>query len=224
MRKDLTDIMLIVDRSSSMDSCKDEAQSGINAFIKEQKEQDGECRLTLVEFDSEYNVVHDTVPIGEVPDYTLVPRGMTALYDALGKAINSKGASLCKMKEEDRPGLVVCLIVTDGAENSSHEFTQLVIKKMITTQETEFNWKFTFLAANIDAADAGSAIGVSSAATASFTVNNSQAAYSGASSNITRMRSCSMNDESVVNAYTPDEKSSMVDEKTDTSVSIEESK
>ena len=131
MRNDLTDITLVVDRSGSMESIKSDAEGGINEFIRQQASEPGEALLTLMQFDTEYDLVHNGVNVTDVSPYTLVPRGMTALLDAVGRAINETGARLAAMSEQERPGLVVFVIVTDGAENSSKEFSRADIRKMI---------------------------------------------------------------------------------------------
>ena len=156
MRSDLTDITLVVDRSGSMQSIREDAEGGVNAFLQEQAKQPGEALLTLVQFDTEYEFVHRGVPIKHVPAYTLMPRGNTALLDAVGRAINETGERLSKMAETDRPGLVVFVIMTDGLENSSQEFTKAQIKQQIEEQQSKYSWQFTFLGANQDAfAEAG---------------------------------------------------------------------
>lgn len=124
MRNDMCDVTLVVDRSGSMVSIWKEAEGGINAFIDEQKKNAGECVFTLVHFDSEYEFVHKGVPIGQVGSYALQPRGMTALLDAVGRAINEAGERLSAMPEAERPLLVAFVIVTDGQENASHEFSK----------------------------------------------------------------------------------------------------
>src|SRR5574340_126203 len=134
MRNDLTDVTLVIDRSGSMSACVQEAEQGINHFIEEQKH--GEGLLSLVQFDSFAEVVHRGVPIKDVPYYKLYPRGMTALLDAVGRAITDTGARLAAMPEQDRPGLVVFVIVTDGQENISHLFTKARIKEMIEHQQS----------------------------------------------------------------------------------------
>jgi Mg-chelatase subunit ChlD len=134
MRNDLTDITFIIDRSGSMMSCQTDAEGGVNSFIKEQIQQPGECLFTMVEFDHEYNFVHKGLPINQVPSYKLVPRGQTALLDAVGQAISETGERLAAMPEEQRPGLVVFVILTDGQENCSREFNKVQIKEMITHQ------------------------------------------------------------------------------------------
>ncbi len=135
MRSDLTDITLVVDRSGSMQEIQSDAEGGVNAFIEKQAEEPGEALLTLVQFDTEYEFVHKGVPIEKVPKYELAPRGMTALLDAVGRAINETGERLAKMPEPDRPGLVIFVIMTDGMENSSKEFTKSQIKEMIEEQQ-----------------------------------------------------------------------------------------
>ena len=97
MRNDLTDITLVVDRSGSMESIKSDAEGGINEFIRQQASEPGEALLTLMQFDTEYDLVHNGVNVTDVSPYTLVPRGMTALLDAVGRAINETGARLAAM-------------------------------------------------------------------------------------------------------------------------------
>ena len=104
MKADLTDITLVVDRSGSMAQVREDAEGGVNTFITEQGKEPGEALLTLVQFDTEYEFLHKGVQIKQVPKYELVPRGMTALLDAVGKAINETGERLAKMPEGDRPG------------------------------------------------------------------------------------------------------------------------
>ena len=104
MRPDLTDITLVVDRSGSMESIWNDAEGGVNAFIEEQSKQPGEALLTLVQFDTDYEFVHNGVPIQDVPKYELQPRGMTALLDAVGRAINETGERMAKMAEHGGGG------------------------------------------------------------------------------------------------------------------------
>ena len=204
MRADLTDITLVVDRSGSMSSCQSEAQGGINAFIADQKTKPGEAIFSLLQFDTEHEYVFNAVPIKTVERYDLNPRGMTALLDAVGKAINEAGARLSTIPEENRPGLVVFAIVTDGQENSSHEFKKAQIKDMITKQQDQFKWQFTFLGANQDAFTEAGAMGISAAATANYSAQKSGSAYQALSNNISQMRvSCSVGE--AVNSFYSDE-------------------
>lgn len=168
MNQNLTDITIVMDRSGSMSSCRQEAENGLNHFIKEQAKQPGDCLLTLVQFDTEYEFVCKGIPVKDAPHFELDPRGMTALLDAVGRAINETGKRLSDMKEEDRPGLVIFVILTDGYENSSHEFTKAQIRKMIEHQKSKYHWQFTFLGANQDAFAEAADMGICVTSAASF--------------------------------------------------------
>lgn len=207
MRKDLTDITLIVDRSGSMESCKDDAEGGINTFIKEQQKTEGDATLTLVQFDTEYDFVHNGIPIKDVPRYRLVPRGATALLDAVGRGVNETGERLEKLAEDDKPGCVVFVIVTDGHENSSKEFAKAKIREMIDRQTSEYNWQFIFLGADAAAFNEAKAMGIQTAAIATYDKDaKSGQAYQAASSNVSRMRACAMSGDVVKSAFSAQER------------------
>jgi hypothetical protein len=209
MRKDLTDITLVVDRSGSMASIRTDAEGGVNTFIEQQKTGPGEAVLTLVQFDNVSEILHSAKPIRSVPSYTLEPRGSTALLDAVGKAILETGNRLSAMREEDRPGLVVFVIVTDGQENASREFNRAKIREMIQHQQSVYNWQFTFLAANQDAFAEGGSMGIQTAGIANFAPRNIHRVYGAAASNVSRMRSMSAAGEQVKSEYTAEEKKAM---------------
>ena len=122
MNRNLTDITVVLDRSGSMTTVMHDVTGGFDKFIEEQKKVQGEALLTLVQFDTEYEFVHKAKNIKDIPKLEFMPRGMTALLDAMGRAITETGERLRNMKEEDRPGKVICLIITDGQENSSKEY------------------------------------------------------------------------------------------------------
>jgi len=207
MRNDLTDLTVVLDRSGSMASCKDDAEGGLNEFIKNQKAHPGDCLFSLVQFDTEYEFVHRAVPIKSVPRCTLMPRGSTALLDAVGRAIIETGERLRATDEAQRPGLAVFVIVTDGQENSSHEFTKQKIKDMIEHQTTHYKWQFTFLGANQDAFAEAAAMGIPAAGTANY--RQTARAFRGAGTNVARMRQATAKGESVQNLYTPEERKDM---------------
>lgn len=209
MRKDLTDLTVIVDRSGSMNDCAMEASNGINNFIEEQKKAPGECLATLVQFDTKYEFIHQGVPLSEVKPYELVPGGMTALLDAVGRSINETGKRLAAMTEKDRPGLVVFLIVTDGEENSSHEFSLEAVREMIEKQQKDYNWKFTFLGADHNAFAAGASMGIAAAGVAQFSKGKTDKAYSNASSNVMRMRRANLAGQAVTCSYSAEERDDM---------------
>ena len=149
MNNQLTELVFIIDKSASMASIRDEAQDGINKFIEDQKKLDGQARLTIVEFNSEHNVYCDRVNIKEFDKYELKPSGFTAFYDSIGWTINHVGEQLSNEKEEDRPGLVLVTVMTDGEDNRSYEFNAEKIKQMVEHQESTYSWKFMFLCANL---------------------------------------------------------------------------
>lgn len=209
MRSDLTDITLVVDRSGSMQSIREDAEGGINSFIERQKLEPGAALLTLVQFDTEYEFVHSGVPIQQVTKYTLVPRGSTALLDAMGRAINETGARLAQMPEADRPGLVLFVVVTDGLENSSREFTRERIKQMIEHQQNVYSWQFNYLAANQDAfAEAGN-VGIAACGAANWKMDKAEAMYAALGDKVSRMRKMRGEGAVVSNEFTSEERKRM---------------
>lgn len=166
--KKLTEIVLIVDRSGSMASIQSDAEGGINSFIEEQKKVAGNANLTLAQFDTDYDLVFDGVDIQEVEPYSLYPRGATALLDAIGKTINVVGARLARQKEFQRPSKVIVVIVTDGAENSSSEFSKAQINELITQQTDVWKWEFVYLAAGQDAIQEAQSLGISANTASNF--------------------------------------------------------
>ena len=170
MNKNLTEIAYILDRSGSMESMVEPAITGFNEFLAEQRKAPGQARLTLVLFDDEYLVPHQSVPIEEVPDLTTKtyePRNSTALLDAIGQTINDLGTRLAKTPEDERPGLVIIAIFTDGYENNSIKYDNRKISEMIRHQREKYNWQFMFLAANQDAIATAAKMGIDHADAAS---------------------------------------------------------
>lgn len=207
MRKDLTDITVIMDRSGSMSSIKAEAEGGLNSFIEKQKALPGEANFTLVQFDTEYEVVHRGIPIKEVPKCFLEPRGWTALLDAVGKTINDVGFRLSALPESYRPGLVTIVILTDGQENYSKEFKQDQVRKMVEHQSSVYKWQFIYLGANQDAFLVAKNLGIDLGDAANYSPTKVQAAYENTSGKLARMRYAAASGQSVnaVKAFTPEE-------------------
>lgn len=152
-------IAVLLDRSGSMESIKSDTEGGFKAFMDEQRTQALDIRVTLAQFDTEYDVVYANRPIGEVPALVLQPRGGTALYDAVGKLITDVGAELDALPEHERPGNVVVVVLTDGHENSSREWTHDAVSAAIRRQERDYSWDFVFLGANMDAVAIGERMG-----------------------------------------------------------------
>ena len=190
MNDNLTEIVMVLDRSGSMEAVKSDMIGGINNFVKEQKECEGEANFTLAQFDTEYEILYDGTKIQDVGPLELVPRGCTALLDAIGRTINVTKDRLDKLDEDAKPSKVLFTVVTDGHENSSHEFTKAKILAMITKQKDEQKWEFVFLGANQDAIDEGGqiGIGVNQSLTYAPTGQGVQAAFASLSCNATSYR------------------------------------
>lgn len=150
MDNNYTHITFVVDRSGSMGTLAQDMSGGLNSLLEKQKLVDGKCTVSLYQFDSEYEVVYEMVDIKEVKEYSLHPRGSTALLDSVGKAINTTGSKISYMKESDRPGKVIFVTITDGYENSSKEFTKQRIKEMVEHQKNVYSWQFVDLGVGID--------------------------------------------------------------------------
>ena len=154
MKEGLTEIISIVDRSGSMQSILDDAIGGFNTFLAAQQRQPGEAKLSLILFDHEYQVVHQAVDIQQVEPLnqdTYVPRGSTALLDAVGKTIDAVGERLAATPESERPSQVIISILTDGYENASQTYSKPKVAEMIKHQTEKYSWAFEFQAANMDA-------------------------------------------------------------------------
>ena len=152
--KDYTDIVIILDRSGSMNRIREDAIGGFNTFIDEQKKVPSKANISLYTFNTQFTSVYENRDLQEAPKLTLdtyVPAGATALLDAVGKFINKKGEYLRNLPEEDRSNQILIAIMTDGQENSSKEFSKTTIQEMIRLQKEMYNWQFVFVGATIDA-------------------------------------------------------------------------
>lgn len=180
--------LLIVDRSGSMWGTANDATAGIRKFVYEQDALPGSATLSLYQFDTAHQTVHDFDRLREARDYTLVPRGGTALLDATGFAITEVGEKLASMAEEFRPGKVIVLIVTDGEENSSHEYSLARVKELITQQQETYGWQFSYIGANVDAFSNADSMGIPVANALNYTADSygTRAAYAAASSSASK--------------------------------------
>src|SRR5664279_2003002 len=157
MKTNYTHVSMLLDRSGSMDEIKSYIIEGFNDFIKNQKKEPGELSVTLVQFDTEYEVLQDHRGVNDIPlltDKIYIPRGMTALNDSWVRLIEETGAKLAAMKEEDRPEKVLLISFTDGLENASEKYAapegDNYIKKLVKQQEEIYGWKFLYVGANQD--------------------------------------------------------------------------
>ena len=159
MKKGLTEMVFILDRSGSMAGLEADTIGGYNSMLAKQKALEGEALVSTVLFDHENVVICDRKPIAEVPEMTeeeYYVRGCTALLDAVGGAIHHIGNVHKYARDEDRPEKTVFVITTDGMENASKTYTYGRVQEMIKRQTEKYGWEFLFLGANIDAkAEAG---------------------------------------------------------------------
>jgi len=163
MRKNLTEIVFILDRSGSMCGLEKDTIGGFNSFINKQKKNEGEAYVSTVLFDHERVVLHDRVDIKEIHDMTerdYSVRGMTALLDAIGSSIHHIANIHKYAREEDVPEKTIFLIITDGYENASKEYTYRKVKEMIENEKEKHGWEFIFMGANIDAVGEASKFGI----------------------------------------------------------------
>ena len=190
----LTEIVAIIDRSGSMGHLRQDTIGGFNTFLSEQKKSSGKAKFTLVQFDDLYQIDYDGVDIQSVKDLTeetYQPRGNTALLDAVGKTIVTVGERLAKLKEEERPGQVIFLIVTDGQENWSKEYkVASVIADMVKHQTEKYNWIFTFLGGGDAAFSQGALMGFSANNTYNYSANHGGTSnlYKSVSKGVSRRR------------------------------------
>lgn len=164
MKKGLTEIVFILDRSGSMRGLESDTIGGFNGTIEKQKKEEGEAYVSTILFDNESEVLHDRVPLDKIvpmtPEQYFV-RGSTALIDAMGGAIHHIGNVHKYARDEDRPEKTLFIITTDGYENSSHKYTAEKVREMVTHQKEKYGWEFIFLGANIDAIETAKAYGIS---------------------------------------------------------------
>ena len=163
MKKGLTEIVFILDRSGSMGGLEKDTIGGYNSMIAKQKSEEGEALISTVLFDNETEVLHDRVPLSKIEPITekeYFVRGSTALLDAIGGAIHHIGNVHKYAREEDVPEKTLFIITTDGMENSSREYSYNKVKKMVERQKEKYNWEFIFLGANIDAVSVANQFGV----------------------------------------------------------------
>jgi hypothetical protein len=179
-----TDITFVLDRSGSMVSVENEAISGVNRILEDQRALGLDVRVTLNLFNDEFKTIYSGRPISDAPNLTLAdfsPFGFTALHDAIGKSIFETGKRLADTPEVDRPGKVIFVIVTDGAENSSMKYKGPQLAEMIKHQKEKYLWDFIFLGANQDASLVGSSLNIGTTLSTSASRAGTAQAYASTS-------------------------------------------
>lgn len=189
---DLTEIAVVLDRSGSMASIKDDMEGGLWATVTEQHGLPGRCRVSLYQFDDEWEAVYEAKPSGDVTrdDCRLVPRGSTALNDAVVKSLAALEDRILREPEDERPGKVAVIVITDGQENSSRENSAQDARDAIGRATDDLGWKFVFLAADADGFADGVAMaqGLAGAAVATYDAADVGGMYSGTSAALSDYR------------------------------------
>lgn len=170
-QKGLTHILAILDRSGSMGSMSEEVINGFNEFIAQQKKVEGEANISLVLFDDRYDVIHSNADIKHIPLLTrdqYHPRGMTAMNDAICKAIDDAGRLISELDDDKKPEKVITLIMTDGEENASQKYKHSDVMQRITHQREKYSWEVMFLGTNIEVERTAASIGIAKGASAGY--------------------------------------------------------
>ena len=171
MKKNLTELVFILDESGSMSNLVSDTIGGFNSMIEKQKSEDGECLVSAVLFNHNQKVLYDRIAISKIPKITdreYRPSGNTALIDAMGGAIHHIGNVHKYSREEDRPEHTIFIITTDGMENASCHYTSDQVRYMVERQKNTYGWEFLFLGANIDAVETARRYGIDESRTARY--------------------------------------------------------
>ena len=171
MKKNLTELVMILDRSGSMGGLESDTIGGYNSMLRKQRETEGEVLVSTVLFDDRSEVLYDRVPLEKLPQMTekeYYVRGCTALLDAIGGAIHHIGNVHKYAREEDRPEKTIFVITTDGMENASREYSYDSVKQLVERQKEQYGWEFLFLGANIDAIETAGRFGISADRAANY--------------------------------------------------------
>jgi uncharacterized protein YegL len=196
MKKNLTELVMILDRSGSMSGLESDTIGGYNGMMEKQRKTEGEVLVSTVLFDDRSEVLYDRVPLDQVPrmtDKEYYVRGCTALLDAVGGAIHHIGNIHKYAREEDRPEKTIFVITTDGMENASRTYSYDKVKQMVDRQKEKYGWEFLFLGANIDAVKTAGRFGISADRAANYHSDHEGTAlnYEVLSDAVSEMRCCS---------------------------------
>lgn len=200
--------IFIIDRSGSMDDILAGMQSGFQELVKEQEASLLRTTASLWQFDNIIENLHSFQPIGALHDYQLIPRNSTAMFDAIADAVIAEGEKLAAMPENERPGQVNVLVVSDGLNNASTRYTGPQVAGILRHQQEAYGWGVLYMGCNQDALKEGAAVGVATASSLSFDSSNTGAhvAYAASSSALRRQSESLLRGESATLSYTDEER------------------
>lgn len=185
-------IAVILDRSGSMENIREDTIGGFNCFLQEQRKVPGNCLFTLVQFDTVYEIVSHNIPLADAQPLTrdtFVPRGGTALLDAMGRTLNTLEQDLTELERAgNKPDKIYFVVITDGEENQSSEFNRDQVFKMIADRRQNSAWEFIFLASNQDAIQSGTGYGFAAASSMTYNDSGTRGCYGTVSNNIASSR------------------------------------
>ncbi len=195
MRKGLTEIVFILDRSGSMSGLEPDTIGGYNSLIAKQKKEEGEAIISTVLFDDKCEVLHDRISLDKIKPMTeedYYVRGCTALLDAVGGAIHHIGNVHKYARPEDRPEKTLFIITTDGMENASRRYNYKKVKQMVERQKKRYGWEFLFLGANIDAIEEAGKFGIEAKRATNYKCDSEGTAvfYDAVCCAVSNVRSC----------------------------------
>lgn len=195
MRKNLTEIVFILDRSGSMSGLEADTIGGFNSMINKQKKEDGQAYISTILFDDRQEVLYDRVPLNRIEpmnDTQYYVRGCTALLDAIGGAVSHIRTVHKYAREEDRPDKTLFIITTDGMENASRRYSYDAVKELISEQKERYGWEFLFLGANIDAVQVAGRFGINPDRAVDYNCDSQGTAlnFDVLSDAVSHMRSC----------------------------------
>ena len=195
MKKGLTEIVFILDRSGSMSGLEADTIGGFNSLISKQKKEEGEAYISTVLFDGVSEVLHDREDLSKIEPMTdrdYFVRGSTALLDAVGSAIRHIANVHKYAREEDRPEKTLFIITTDGMENSSRHYSYKKVKELVEQQKEKYGWEFLFLGANIDAIAEADKFGINADRAVNYHCDKEGTAvnYNSLSKAVSRVRRC----------------------------------
>ena len=199
MKKNVTEIVFILDRSGSMRGLEADTIGGYNSLLDKQKKEEGEVIISTVLFDDRQEVLHDRVKLNKMKPITeeeYYVRGCTALLDAVGGAIHHIGNVHKYARKEDRPAKTLFIITTDGMENASRRYTYAKVKKMVERQQKKYGWEFLFLGANIDAIEVAGRVGIGAGRAVNYQCDSrgTEVNYMALNKAVTRVRACAVSE------------------------------